>query len=156
MIRALLFALALMAASAASAGSWVDCASGEPSDGFTGALRSICFHWTATGDSTLIRVPCTPIDFQLTPSTTDTSLGATAYVYRCTQGTPGSAAPAAGCSKMLVDTDGDAMVTAADDVPLDGVAFATIGQQYQTAKLLYVSPQAATSGRTARLMISCH
>ena len=142
----------------ATAGSWVDCTSGAARGGFDSVLSSICFEWTATGDSTLIApARCASIEIgPLIPSTTDTSTGATAYVYRCGSGNVGSAAGAGQCSKMLVDTDGDGIVTAADDVTLDGVTFGRQGQQYQTATLLYVSPQAATSAKTARLMITCH
>lgn len=148
MLRAAMCALVLLIAGVSHAGSWVDCSTGAPSTGFTRPLNAICFEWTAAdlSASTVVHVPCSPIDLQLTPSTTDTSTGATAYAYRCTKGTPGSAPSAGSCIKMLVD---------GDTSPMDGVTAGREGQQYQTAKLLYVSPQAGTAGRTARLMISC-
>lgn len=139
----------------ATAGSWVDCTSGAASGGFDSVLRAICFEWTATGNSTLIATArCASIEIgPLIPSTTDTATGATAYVYRCGRGDVGAAASAGQCEKMLVDTDGDGIP---DDVPMDGVTIGRQGQQWQTATLLYVSPQAATSAKTARLMITCH
>lgn len=155
-LRTLTLALALwMLPLAAGAGSWVDCTSGSASSGFDAVLHSICFEWTATGDSTIISgAGCGSIEIgPLVPSTTDTSTGATAYVYRCGNGSVGSAPAAGQCSKILVDTDGD---TIPNDVALDGVTIGKIGQQWQTATLLYVSPQTATSGKTARLMLTCH
>lgn len=155
-LRTLTLALALwMLPLAAGAGSWVDCTSGSASSSFDAVLHSICFEWTATGDSTIVSAAdCHSIEIgPLVPSTTDTTTGATAYVYRCGSGSVGAAQAAGQCSKMLVDVDGDGIP---DDIPLDGVTVGRIGQQWQTATLLYVSPQAATSGRTARLMITCH
>ena len=159
MIRVLLFALALLVASSASAGSWVDC--GDSAATSRASLRpgnqpsnTICFEWTATGDGTLIDTSSCTLDIgPLVPSMTDTLTGATAYVYRCGHGTPGSAPTARYCQAMDVDTDNDGLPNHA---PMDGVTTGLKGQQWQTATLLYVSPQAATSGKTARLMITCH
>lgn len=139
----------------ASAVGWVDCTSGASSSGFDAVLHSICFEWTATGDSTVISAAgCRSIEVgPLVPSTTDTATGATAYVYRCGTGSVGSAPAAGQCSKILVDTDYDGIP---DNVAMDGVTAGKVGQQWQTATLLYVSPQTATSGKTARLMITCH
>ena len=146
----------LVAPLSASAVGWVEC--NDSSSSATIVLtrfHALCFEWTATGDSTLIAAAnCDTIEIgPLLPSMTDTTTGATAYVYRCGRGTPGSAAGSGACQKMLVDTDGDGLP---DDVAMDGVTTGRKGQQYQTATLLYVSPQAATSGKTARLMITCH
>lgn len=144
----------------ACAGSWVSCADGSSAVAttFLQPGRSLCFEWTATGAGTLIDVErCQFLTVgPLVPSTTDTATGATAYVYRCGVGTPGAAATAFGCIKMLVDFDGDGVLTGSDDVTLDGVTYGRQGQQYQDARLLYVDPQAVTTSKTARLPISCH